>query len=231
MKESYRNQAGISFIIYHLSFIICHLSFIIYHLSFSVALPVALLLSACSGSRRPSEAELQRKVDSVERLENLRMLKLQGVNLEEANPLQVFYDSLEIQSLPVSLNDIYLQNPSNFTIIPQTMAQLLGFEGTFCNRAVALPESVGTRLMLLLAQNDEEDRSLWLYSLGEDYLPVDKLQLYSSQLETQLAADGLSANFYITSDYQIGLSKSDTSHKNVWEAHYIIDSSRLFMKY
>ncbi len=193
---------------------------------------ITMLLSGCfGGATRPSEAELRHKIDSVEHLENLRMLKLQGVTLEEANPLQVFYDSLAIQSLPVSLDDIYLPNPSNFLVIPQSLAMTLGFEGTFCNRVVALPETVGTRLMLLLAQDDEEDRTLWLYSLGEDYLPVDKLKLYSSQWSRKAGDKEISYNFFITSDYQIGLTKADDTHKPVSESNYIIDSSRMFMKY
>ena len=58
-------------------------------------LGVAVLAVAC-GNRRLSEVELQQKLDSIRTLEVSRQLKLRGIQLEEASPLQLFYDSLRM---------------------------------------------------------------------------------------------------------------------------------------
>ena len=56
-------------------------------------------LSAC-GFRSNLPADLQHKLDSVKALEELRLLRLQGIDLDNPNPLRAFYDSLMIQPLP-----------------------------------------------------------------------------------------------------------------------------------
>ena len=46
---------------------------------------------------------------------------------------------------------------------------------------MSLPETIGTRLVLLAADVNEEEYELWLYSLDNEYFPVDKLLLYEPQ--------------------------------------------------
>ena len=87
-----------------------------------------------------------------------------------------------------------------------------------------------------MAADEEEERySLWLYSLDDDYLPVDKLCLYavdeeddSGDFDTE--SEGFIQYFSITSDYEIRLidylkKDIETSTNEV----YCLDPSRKFV--
>ena len=67
-------------------------------------LVVAALVAACGGYKNQmSPEELAHKLDSIKALEIKEKLKLQGVDLESSdNPFKVFFDSLTMQTLPLS---------------------------------------------------------------------------------------------------------------------------------
>ena len=68
---------------------------------------VAVLLASCVDNRR-NPADLQHKIDSVMALENAERLRLQGIRLEDDNPMKAFYDSLALQPLPVMCTEDYI---------------------------------------------------------------------------------------------------------------------------
>ena len=73
-------------------------------------LAIMLLLLSCSGRRQLSPEELSHKLDSVKNVEINEHLKLQGINLEESdNPMKLFYDSLNLQTLPISYSEDYVK--------------------------------------------------------------------------------------------------------------------------
>ena len=71
-------------------------------------LTVLVLLTACK-NKQMSPEEMQHKLDSIARLENVERLKAQGIDLSrEISPVQLFYDSLNIQPLPLRFSDDYV---------------------------------------------------------------------------------------------------------------------------
>ena len=133
-----------------------------------------------------SPEELAHKLDSVKALEIKEKLALQGINLEDSdNPLKQFYDSLDIQTLPISYTEDYVNFLPSFKPVPKEIASYLDFEG-HSPKAITLPESVGARLLLLAADEVEHKYSLWLYSLDDEYIPVDKLCLYAIEDESDV---------------------------------------------
>ena len=128
-------------------------------------LVVALLLCACGGGHKMSPEELAHKLDSVKTLEIKEKLALQGIHLEESdNPLKMFYDSLDIQSLPISYSEDYVSFLPGFKPVPEEIVSYLEFEGR-SPKAITLPQTIGARLLLLAADEQEHLYSLWLYSL------------------------------------------------------------------
>ena len=201
-------------------------------------LVVAAILFSC-GSRRLSPEELQHKLDSVKTIEIKERLQAQGIDLESSsNPLKMFYDSLDIQSLPFAYSEDYVKFLPGFKSVPQELAAYLNFEGRKDRKAITLPETIGARLLLLAADEDENHYSLWLYSLDDDYLPVDKLCLYAAEEDEDLEElDDESEHFIqwfsITSDYEIQLI--DYTKKDIEEIErrsievYCVDPSRRFI--
>lgn len=210
----------------------------------AVGLFVAMLLLAACGGRSMSAEEMQRKLDSIQKIEVAERLAAQGINLEKAdNPLKQFYDSLALLPLPITYTDEFVRYLPDFKPVPQDIAKALELEGNGKQKAISLSESLGARLMLLAADEGAEEGedgeegaerySLWLYSLDDDYLPVDKICLYAIEDEEDFdlyEEDEILQYFTITSDYEIHLMDySKEKHKTRTEEVYTLDASRNFL--
>lgn len=192
----------------------------------------AVMLAAC-GNRRLSPEVLQQKIDSVRALEATQQLKLQGLNMDNVSPVVLLYDSLAIQPLPLCYTEDYVRYLPNFTFVPEAVLSFLELEGHESARAIALPETVGVRLVLLAADLPDGEYELWLYSLDEQCYPVDKILLYEPKHESEdrLTVEGQQAYFSITSDYEICIKDyADDDDKVGQVSCYVIDSSRMFVE-
>ena len=201
---------------------------------FFITLSGIVLLAAC-GNRQMSLGEMQRKLDSIARLETIEQLEMQGIHIgKDVSPIQLFFDSLNIQPLPVRYSDEYVKCLPNYTSVPYELVRFMNFEGRTDPKAIALPESAGARLMILAADEGDGLYSLWLYSLDDDYMPVDKLCLYATskeeQKENELAdpEDKLIQDFVITSDYEIRLTDYSGKFEAEVQRVYHVDMSRKF---
>lgn len=195
----------------------------------------AFLFSACGNRNSMSPEELQHKLDSVKAIEIREKLEAQGINLQSSdNPVKQFFDSLEIQPLPVSYTEDYVRYLPDFKPVPDEIVKYLSFEG-YHPKAVALPESLGARMILLAAdETNEKDRySIYIYSLDDEYLPVDKLCLYALEDENDefsIETEELVQYFSITSDYEIHLIDfSKQANKTRTEEVYYLDPARKFI--
>lgn len=198
----------------------------------TVILAIMLLLLSCGGRRQLSPEELSHKLDSVKNVEINEKLRLQGIDLELSdNPLKQFYDSLNLQTLPISYTEDYVKFLPAFKPIPQEIIPF--FELLDCNepKAVSLPESLGAKLILIATDEQPHLYSLWIFSLDDDFRPVDKLCLYAIEDKSdEINPDEFIQYFSITSDYEIRLlDYSRILHKANFEEVYYIDSSRKFM--
>lgn len=203
----------------------------------AAAAVLTLLMAACGNSHRMSPEQMQHKLDSIARLENIERLQAQGISLErETSPVRAFYDSLNLQPLPLRYSESYLKYLPGYKPVPQELITYLALEGRVEPKAIALPEAVGARLVLLAADEGDGLYSLWLYSLGEDYLPVDKICLYAITPEDEseniktLPEDQLIQDFVLTSDYEIRLTDYSGKFKPEADRIYHIDPSRHFVE-
>lgn len=195
-------------------------------------LMVVLLCGAC-GRRRPSAAELQHKIDSVRALEQIEELERQGISLQEASPIRLFYDSLAIQTLPLNYTEEYMKLLPNYTVVPYEIFTLLGLEGRRAPKAIALPETLGTRLILLAADVADGEYELWLYSLDDDFYPVDKFQLFepAKVSKKKVKPNNQTTYFSITSNYEIRLMEYvDENDTEGQLSTFVVDDSRMFVE-
>lgn len=193
-------------------------------------------LSACK-NKQMSPEEMQHKLDSIARLENIERLKAQGINLDgDANLVKMFYDSLNIQPLPIRYSEDYVKYLPEYKIVPAELASYMGLEGRIEPKAISLPETASMRLMILAADEGDNLYSLWLYSLDSDYMPVDKLCLYATSKEeakeNEIAdpEDKLIQDFVVTSDYEIRLTDYTGKYKAEIQKVYHIDPSCHFVQ-
>ena len=193
-----------------------------------------IMLAAC-GNKQMSPTDMQQKLDSIARLETIEQLEMQGIHIgKDVSPIQLFFDSLNIQPLPVRYSDDYVKYLPNYTSVPYELVKFMNFEGRTDPKAIALPESAGARLMILAADEGDGLYSLWLYSLDDDYMPVDKLCLYATskeeQKENELAdpEDKLIQDFVITSDYEVRLTDYSGKFQAEVQKVYHVDMSRKF---
>lgn len=193
-----------------------------------------LLLAACF-NRRPSAAELQEKIDSVKALEVKRQLRMKGVNIDDdgVSPFRLFYDSLHLQVLPISYSEDYVTSLPDFRTVPPSLVVYLDLEGKESPKAIALPETLNSRLVLLAADQEDGEYELWLYSLDDDYIPVDKLLIYepSRYSSKAMKKDNRDVYFSITSYMEINVMEyiDDDDYEGQLST-YVVDDSRLFVE-
>lgn len=200
---------------------------------FVVFSSLVLALVACGN--KMSSGQLQQKLDSIAKVEAVERLEAQGIRLDtDVSPIQLFFDSLNLQPLPIRYSADYVKYLPNYKSVPYELVRFMNFEGRTDPKAIALPESAGTRLMILAADEGDGLYSLWLYSLDTDYMPVDKLCLYAtSKAEKELddealPEDKLIQDFVITSDYEVRLTDYTGKYKAEAQKVYHIDMSRKF---
>ena len=166
---------------------------------------LALLVLSCGGRKQMSPEELEHKLDSIKSIEVKEKLKLQGVDLETSdNPLKIFYDSLSMQTLPVSYTEDFVRYLPGFSDIQPEIARYMSLGATTHHK---------------------------LYSLDDEYFPVDKLCLYAVEDKSdEISPEEFVQFFSITSDYEIHLldfSKSRNQAQS--EEIYYVDASRHFV--
>ncbi|MBR4482203.1 MAG: hypothetical protein IKO86_09935 [Prevotella sp.] len=201
-----------------------------------VGLMMAVLLMAACGGRRMSPEELQKKLDSVKAVEMKEKLALQGIDLESSgNVMKLFYDSLEIQPLPLSYNEDYIRMLPSYKPVPDEVVSYMNIVDCRHPKAISLPETIGAKLIIIAADETDGEYSLWLYSLDDDFFPVDKLCLFSvderePEEYTEINQEEFLQYFSITSDYMIRLMDySKEGYKARLEEIYEIDDSRKFL--
>ena len=194
---------------------------------------MAVVVSMSCGGRRPSAAELQHKIDSVRALEQVEALKRQGITPDDGNPLRTFYDSLAIQPLPLSYSAEYVAMLPNFKVVPAEIVTMLELEGRTAPKAIALPDMMHARLVLLAADVADGEYELWLYSIDDNFMPVDKLLLYEPTKisDRKIKQTAQEVYFSITSDCEINLMEYlDDEDTRGQMSTFIVDPSRMFVE-
>ena len=88
-----------------------------------------LVLGACKNNRLSPE-QMQQKLDSIAKLEAKEKLEAQGIHLDrDVSPVQLFYDSLGIQTLPIRYSEDYVKFLPGYKVVPAELASFMGLEG------------------------------------------------------------------------------------------------------
>jgi hypothetical protein len=133
----------------------------------------------------------------------------------------------------MSYSEDYMKILPNYQVVPQAIMSFLELEGRIAPKAIALPETIGARLVLLAADVADGEYELWLYSLDSDCYPVDKLLLYQPQVisDSKLTLPPQETYFSITSNYEIRVMEyADESDEFGQLSTFIVDDARMFVE-
>ena len=197
---------------------------------------LSLSIVSCRNGSMSAE-QMQHKLDSIAKIEAKENLEAQGIHLDrEVSPVQLFYDSLGIQPLPIRYSEDYVRFLPGYKVVPAELASFMGLEGRIEPKAISLPETAGAKLMILAADEGDNLYSLWLYSLDDEYMPVDKICLYATSKEDAKEnlesdpEDQLIQDFVVTSDYEVRLTDYSGKYKAEVQRVFHIDPSRHFVE-
>ncbi|MBR3496588.1 MAG: hypothetical protein IKH37_07675 [Prevotella sp.] len=198
----------------------------LYHITISLLLLSGTMLSCNS---RHNMADLQQKIDSVRALENKEYLKASGIDLEERSPIEEFFDSLRIQTLPLRGTADYVTSLPNFITVPIQVAPIFDVSNAAELKAKSLPETLNAKMMMLAVDDGSGESAIWLCSLDIDYRVSDKLLLYSPHPVYDAFNRPDTRAFLITSDYLISLQEYDAETGTVKQQNFSMDDGRHFI--
>ena len=183
-----------------------------------------LFVASCGGNKRDA-AYYAAKVDSLQKAEQLRQLRLQsGLS---ADPAEAFFDTLQLCPLPIQTAGGNIDKIGHFTSLPQTLNTVFGYPIDVPLKVCRLPRNHQHRVIMLAEAQDSLPPVLYIYTLDNQLEPIDQLCIYEQKAEER--GDNLVMRFndyYITSTFEITLMyaylKQDSDYP-----HY--DTTRRYM--
>ena len=162
-----------------------------------------LLVASCGGNKRDA-AYLAAKVDSLQKAEQLRQLRLQsGLS---ADPAEAFFDTLQMCPLPVQTAGGNIDKLGHFTPLPQTLNTVFGYPIDVPLEVCRLPRNHQHRVIMLAEKQDSLPPVLFLYTLDDQLEPIDQLCIYEQKAEERGENLVMVFNdYYITSNFEITL--------------------------
>lgn len=189
----------------------------------SVAVAVVTLFS-CRGKKHDL-AFYQHQIDSIRKAEQLKLVE-QEAGLYR-NPVEAWFDTLHIHSLPVQTTGGDAEDIGYFSIVPAQINENFGFPPDATLKAVAMPDCHGFRVILVSEMQDSVTPRLFLYTMNARLQPVDVLNLYERKAEDRQADFGTSyCEYFITSRYEIAVMRIFRSSVN--DQNPVIEETRSY---
>ena len=167
------------------------------------AVMLLVVIASCGGGKRDA-AYYAAKVDSLQKAEQLRLLRQQAGL--PADPAEAFFDTLQSCPLPVQTAGGNIGKLGHFTPLPKGLNTVFGYPADVPLEVCRMPRCHGLRVVMLAEQQDSLPPVLYLYTLDDRLEPIDQLCLYEQKAEERYEEIVVSFNdYYITSSYEITL--------------------------
>ena len=80
-----------------------------------IGLVAVVVLASCRNNNRLTPEQMQYKLDSIAKIENIERLEAQGIHIDkDVSPIQLFFDSLNLQPLPIRYSESYVRYLPNY---------------------------------------------------------------------------------------------------------------------
>ena len=164
---------------------------------------LALMTVACGGGRRDA-AYYEQKIDSIRKAEQLKELQLTVET--PVNPIEAWFDSLNIHTLPIRSAGGDLGKIGSLTTVPMALNGQFGYPVSAKLKALSLPWAWRHPMVLLAEVNDSLNPVIYLFSLDRNHVPLDQLCIYERKEDRRLNDYGHTyMDYFITSQYEITL--------------------------
>lgn len=167
-----------------------------------ITLLAALLSGVYSCGNRKNAADYASMLDSIRKAEVAKDL----LKPTEGDPVIAFFDSLEIKSVPMKYSPEFVEYLPQLKKVPTVYNSRFDYESNVELLAVKLPSYQHFHVMLLAERLDSVSTSLYLCTMDQSYVLVDRLCIYEQKIEDKNGQLGLlRQEFYITSKYECTL--------------------------
>lgn len=190
---------------------------------------IGLLVASCGN--RKTAADYQGMIDSIRKAETeQQLLGSQG----EKDPVLAFFDSLTMKALPMKYEPEFVAFLPQMKKVPAVFNGRFDYESNVELLTVKLPSYGNFHVMLMAEKLDSVSTSLYLCTMNQSYVLVDRLCIYEQKVKEKDGKLGLlRQEYYITSDYEITLvciyrSEEEESDQEEWARRYKINKEGNF---
>lgn len=169
-----------------------------------VTLLIAVVLFSYSCGNRKNAADYAGMIDSIRKAEVEKEL----LKPAEGDPVTVFFDSLSIKMVPMKYSEDFVTYLPQMTRVPSAMNARFGYENNIELYAAKLPSYQLFHMMLLAERLDSISTTLYLCTMNQENVLMDRLCIYEQKVEQKHETLRLTRlEYYITSQYETTLVK------------------------
>lgn len=152
-------------------------------------------------------------VDSIRKAEQVKEVQRNAGIAVNGNPVEAWFDSLDIHTLPVKSAGSDIELIGHFSHVPMAVNEFFGYPVSAKLRALALPSAWRRPVIMLAEMVDSITPKLYLYTMDKKHYPIDHLCIYEQRDEDRQDDFGQTyMEYYITSQYEITLIMYYQSH-------------------
>ena len=179
-----------------------------------LALLTAAFLFIFSCGNRKNAADYAAMIDSIRKAE----VEQELLKPTTDDPVLLFFDSLNIKHVPMQYTTDFVTYLPQMRKVPSIMNARFGYENNIELYAVKLPSYQLFHVMLLAEKLDSTSTSLYLCTMNQEDVLIDRLCVYEQKVEKKKDVLGVSRlEYYITSQYDITLVKYFRSEEDEME--------------
>ncbi len=172
---------------------------------------LAVLTTTSCGGKKQDAAYYMEMVDSIRKAEQVKEIQKQaGIN---QNPVDVWFDTLSIRTLPIRTAGTEIWQIGSFTAVPSILNEHFGYPVNAKLKALALPSSYRHPVVMLAEMVDSITPKLFVFTMDKKHYPIDWLSVYDQKNTDREDDFGKTyTEYYITSNYEITLLTYYQSH-------------------
>ena len=197
-------------------------------ITYIVILMAMVMVYSCGN--RKNAADYEPMIDSLRKAEVAKEL----LKPATGDPVVAFFDSLEMKSVPMKYNVTFVDYLPQMTKVPAAFNGRFDYESNVQLLAAKLPSYRDYHMMLVAEKLDSTQTALYLCTMNQEYVLVDRLCLYEQKIEDRDGQLGLMRQeYYVTSKYEVTLvsyfrGEDDEEEQETAACRYVINKEGNF---